>query len=362
MAQSYQYNDVDFASAASGPAVDALEAEIRSSAVTIAISSVLKTSGVTTVSFKADVQAADEAILTGLVASHAGISLSSDLETDNGIQLFSIAPEVLGSTPTIITSNWCDPTTWYSGSIRVTDEALVDSGDKFTYNSLNANWLDLRAGALTQGHDVWANYEFKVRKNGEEQVPNDRNGNGGVYSVNASVGSITFDDACDVADVIEADYSWASDSTWILKPNAGKQLLLRTVEVQFSMDIDLTTASVFAPYGPVDVFSPQLLDSNGGPYPSGTMIPLKTNRYETMHNYIEEAQHSYATIPKMGGVSWRGMQSDVHLFRWPYTGDYGGPVVLKSSLGMELRIYLERNIPFGGERAVASVYATSQDE
>jgi hypothetical protein len=52
----------------------------------------------------------------------------------------------------------------------------------------------------------------------------------------------------------------------------------------------------------------------------------------------------------------------MHIFRWPYTDSYGGPVVLKSSLGMELRIYLDEHIPFLGERAVATLYARSEPE
>ncbi|MAF27862.1 MAG: hypothetical protein CL819_01280 [Croceicoccus sp.] len=300
--------------------------------------------------------------LDAIVAAHTGTGLPDAPMTADGTPITASVIDEDGDTPTLITSNWCDPTTWYSSSERVTAKTLTDSGDHTTYNSGDAFWIDLRQGALTQGHLIWPAYAFEVRVNGDVQTPNNRNGNGGVYTLDAATGAITFDSILDPADVVDADYSKMKDSVWTLRPNVGKKLKMRTVEVQFTTDIDLTTASIFEVFGWVEVFAPDLAISNGGPLPDGTLVPLKTVKYETMHNYIDEAQEAYATIPAMGGSSWRGMQYGVHVFRWPYTQDAGKPLVLEASKGMELRIYLEDDTPFSGGRAVASVYTRSVDE
>jgi hypothetical protein len=342
-------------------ALTALEKEIRASSIVYALAGSSAVGNTLSITFKDVLGSSDQTTLGAVVGAHQGIPLPDPMTSD-GYPILIAEPRSDTSTPTILTPNWCDPTTWYYTSARVTNEVLTDSGDHLTYTSANENWIDLRDGALTQGHTLWSTYAPVVTVNDVPQAANSLSGNGGVFSFNAAEGSVTFDEALAPGDVVKATYSKKVDSTWAIVPAAGKKIVLRAVEVQFSMDIDLTTAAVFAPYGPIDIFAPQLLQSNGGPYPSGTKIPLQTSRYDRMHNFIDEAQHAYPNIPKMGGSSWRGMQHEMHIFRWPYTDSYGGPVVLKSSLGMELRIYLDEHIPFLGERAVATLYARSEPE
>ena len=49
----------------------------------------------------------------------------------------------------IYSHNWCDKTTWYQESTKVTEEVLSDSGDSLTFNSSNTFWIDLTHGRQT---------------------------------------------------------------------------------------------------------------------------------------------------------------------------------------------------------------------
>ena len=77
-------------------------------------------------------------------------------------------------------------------------------------------------------------------------------------------------------------------------------------------------------------------------------------------DYINEAELSYPSVPKMGGTSWRGMAGPLHIFQWPYAAR--GTTDLTSSTGLEIQIKLENNTPFGGDIAIATFYGTSEDE
>ena len=229
---------------------------------------------------------------------------------------------------------------------------MVQSGDNQTYAAQHSPLIDLRDGVVTQGHTVWPQYEPVVKVDG---VPVD----GSSWDFDAAAGTFTFAQPQDPSAIVTADYSVAGSSEWLVVPTEGRNLELRAVEVQFSTDIVLTTAAVFEVRGLVEVFAPHLLDTNGGPLPAGTKVPLKQRRYERMHNYIDEAQRAYPELPAMGGPGWRGMAKPMCVFRWPYVDSAGSPVLLESAKGMELAIYLEGHVPFQGDRAVCTIYAAS---
>jgi hypothetical protein len=331
---------------------DALDSEIRKSAIIIALDGVTVLADDLKVEFKDALSTGDKITLDGLVSTHQGIPLAMEAT------LVSITPLTTGSTPTIVTPNWCDKSTWYYTSLRVTGESLTDSGNLTTWTSAHTFWIDMSHGRITQDHSVnGTDRSVKIYVNSVLKIENSLDAQTGDYTVNYATGAVTFNAALTGGDVVTADYNYAVDSMWKMVPPAGKVFSLRAVEVQFSLDVELTDTAIFAPFGPIDIFAPQLLQSNGGPYPPGTMIPLQTNKYPRMHNYIDEAQHAYPQIPAMGGAGWRGMQQPMHIFRWPYTVDFGALIDIKSSLGMELRVWLENHIPFEGERAVATVYS-----
>jgi len=106
----------------------------------------------------------------------------------------------------------------------------------------------------------------------------------------------------------------------------------------------------------VDVFAPQYTPT---PYPSGTLIPIGSPTiYKTMMNYIDEANGAMPEIPPMGGAGWRGTSQAVQIFPWRYQA----MTELVSSYGMEIRIQLQHETPFGGDVATATFYCLSEPE
>jgi hypothetical protein len=347
----------------------ALSEEVRESTITIAVDRVDvgppdRPLDVDVV-FKDALTTEQQDVLDGLVAAHQGnpIQPVAPPQTSTGAPLVVLEPRADGSTFNALTPNWCDKTTWYFTSVKVTDETLTDSGNLTTFTSAHTFWIDLHHGKVTQEQRInGTNYGITLKVNGVTKTENSLDAQNGDYSVNYVAGTVTFNAALQGGDVVTATYNYATDSIWKVLPASGKKVSIRAVEVQFSLDIELTDTAIFEMRGLVEVFAPQLLDTNGGPYPAGTKIPIQSNKYPRMHNYIDEAQQAYPDIPALGGAGWRGMQQAMHLFRWPYTDSFGQYVEVKSSLGMELWIYLENHSPFGGERAVATLYARSDDE
>lgn len=339
-----------------------LHREISQSSIVIAIQGITTVGDNLIVEMKDVLSAQDEATLDSLVNAHTGELDPDTLTTADGKPILVVEPRTDVSNPTLITPDWCDKTTWYYESTRVTNEQLVHVQNNQVYSSANPFWIDLRDGKLTQAESIWPTYRPVVRVDNVVQVLNSTEQQNGNYDYNAETGVVTFNQPLTPGAVVTADYSYAVSSRWKVIPLPGRKLSIRAVEIQFSKDIEITTAAIFAVHGPIDVFAPHLLQSNGGPFPSGTKIPLRVNRYDRMYNFIDEAQHSYPDIPALGGNSWRGMSQPMHIFRWPYTGAYGTPTVLDATKGMELHISLENNIPYAGTRAIVTLYTRSEPE
>ena len=62
--------------------------------------------------------------------------------------------------------------------------------------------------------------------------------------------------------------------------------------------------------------------------------------------------------PAIGGPGWRGCQVPITVFPW----NYQAAMSLSSAAGMEIRINLEHDKPFGGSYATATLYCLSEDE
>jgi len=286
--------------------------------------------------------------------------LSVDAE-GNDIYTSHLEPVQSGSTPTLVTPNWCDKTTWYQKSTRVEDETLtLKEGTTDTFQGIEQYWVDLCHGKLTQEHRIADPYKVVVKVDGSLKEENSPGESDKDYTVDYAAGEVIFNE--DPTGTVTASYNYAEDSTWTLTPEPGKKVLLRAVEVQMSTDVSPQATTVFAPYGPVEIFAPHLMQAPHN-IPSGTKIQLKDNRYPRMHNFIDEAQGSHPIIPATGDgdTNWRGMKKDMIIFRWPYTAAHGQYVSIDSALGMELRIYLDGHKEFLGERAVASLYARTVD-
>jgi len=351
-----------------------LDGEIRASAIVVALEGITTGGDVLIVTMKDTLSGGDEALLDGLVAAHQGV-VSVNLPpptTDKGVPLMQ--PDWRSGTPTdFISFNWCDKTTWYGASTRVTDEALTDSGDGLTWNSANANWICTNHGKIPQEHRLVADHGHVVKVDdvvmtehsldavelfGTSADPDDLDGD---YMLDPVTGVVIFKTS-QAGNAVEATYSYATTATFYVTPDEGKTLRLTAVEVQFSEDLVLTDSVRFDIEGFVEVFAPQLVDDVSPNYvstfPTGTRIPLGSPRiYKTMMDFIAEAQRAYPEVPALGGSGWRGLSSGVHVFRWPYQEDATRDLV--ADYGMRIKISLVNNAPFGGTSAIATLYAVS---
>jgi hypothetical protein len=262
---------------------------------------------------------------------------------------------------TIISHDWTDPTTWYSSSVRVVDEIASDSGNHILYNLDHVNVIDTYHGKVTQedflldGSDN--SFRVTVKVNDVTKTEQDPHyGAGGDYTVNYENGTVSFLSALAANDEVKVTYHYATDSVFTVTPESGKSLAIEFAEVQFAADVVINDSVVFQPYGYVDVFAPQYLQSNGGPYPSLTKIPLGNPViYKSMSDYQNDAVKSYCTYPPLGGNGWRGSPEEIIIMDW----DYVSATSLRSDYGMEIRVYLQHDTAFDGYCATATFYCTT---
>lgn len=259
------------------------------------------------------------------------------------------------------THNYCDRTTWFGDSVR-TSEVLFNSGDNLTFSGSHHFWTDMVHGKVFDENalctDVEHGYAVEVVvSNVTQSARLPFATSGGDYVVNYASGSITF--AGEVLSPVTCSYSYENGSTWYLKPYPSKAIDLEQAEAQFSVGCTMNDTIHFQVFGFVDVFAPQYLIANGGPYPSGTKIPLEETSYKTIYQLIDEALGSYPVIPAIGsGASIRMNPSAIYGF--PFT--YNAVRRLLDVYGLELRVYLENDVAFDGARATATFYCITRDE
>lgn len=264
-----------------------------------------------------------------------------------------------------ITINYCDRTTWYPESKRVTDE-IFSSGDLTIWEPATQRpWVDLTHGKITGEKKLRPTYSAVVKVDDVVKAENPPGTSGGDYAIDYATGLVTFNSALAGGSVVKVSYSYEDGSMWSIKPSAGKQIRITQVEVQMSENLELTDTVSFEPYGPVEMYAPHLVDDVSPNYvssfPTGTMLPLGgSSEYQTMQDYINESEESFPTIPKIGGTSWRGMKGPEQIFRWPY--ERRGTTDITASSKIEIRIRLDNNTPFGGDVAIVSFYGQSMDE
>jgi hypothetical protein len=265
--------------------------------------------------------------------------------TSKGMPVVSIWPTE-GTRKTFITGNWCDKTTWYQKAVRVVDEVATcnNVGTYTQYGVSHTYLIDTYHGKISQEDflkDASNNsYRVVVKVNDVVKTEQDPHlGSGGDYTINYATGVVTFLSPLLLTDVVKVTYHYANGSEFVVKPDAGKVLKIRTAEVQFTKDIVITDTVKFQLY------------VGGSPYTD----PVT---YKTLMDYINEANGAYPEIAAMGGSSWRNLPQAVVTFPW----NYQAVTELKSSLGMEIRIKLEHELPFTGTTATATFYCLSENE
>jgi len=267
-----------------------------------------------------------------------------------------------GSRVTVVSHNWCDPTTWYTSAIREVEQECIDSGDHLTYNVESGPIIvDAFHGKISNEDELkdadGNSYRVTVTVNDTPVTEIDPHTLVGDFTVNYLDGKITFATARAPSDVVLITYHLVTNSIWKIAPNPGTILKITNVEAQFSTDVEVNDTILFQARGLVDVFAPHLV-APGGPIPSGTIIPLGSPlRYKTLMDFINEANGNYPIIPAMG-TNWRGIPQPIVTFPW----DYAAMTSLPSATKMEIEIRLEHDTPFGGAVATAAFYCLSEVE
>ena len=242
-----------------------------------------------------------------------------------------------GSSTTLVSHDFTNKCTWYSNSIQIIDEILSDSGDQQTYNSLNQYWINLTDGLITDEDLISDNYPIIIKKNDIEIDKND-------YSINYENGSITFNNPMLVTDTIKATYNYANGSEWILKPDTNQIYRIKHTEIQFTKDVIINTSVYFEIW---------VYDPNN--YPNKILYTREV--FKNARDYVNFGNEGKGCIPAFGGSS-RGLQNDILVF--PF--NYASAKDLKNSVGAELRIKLENDIPHTGEFATVALYIFIEEE
>lgn len=285
-------------------------------------------------------------------------------KTSDGKTIVSTWPTE-GSRKTVITANWADKSTWYYDSAYVEADLTTPTVSGTAYQLSNTTVVDTVHGKITgegsltraDGKPFLVSVSGTVSGTTNVFTEVDPHTGVGDFTLDYTTGTLTFNPTIDIDTEVRATYCTPTSSTFIFGPTPGKTLMVKDVEVQFSMNLEITDTVTFEAYGFVDVFAPHLLQSNGGPLPSGYKIPLSKTTYKTMMDYVNEASGSLPVITKLGGTSWRGMPDDVVVFPW----NYQAMTALSSAAGMEVRIKLEHDIPFEGDVATVTFYCLSED-
>lgn len=260
----------------------------------------------------------------------------------------------------VVTHNFCDPTTWFSESTRVTDESAIDSGDGLTWNLANSNVIDLTHGKV---HDedntvtaVGHGYSVDVTVDAVPMTQREPFADsGGDYTVNYSAGTITF--ASDQSgSTVLVSYSYANGSAFHLRPNTGTRLDIEYAEVQFSLDVEMTSDFQMIIQGFVEVFAPSLAVSNGGPIPDGTRIDLSTYTYKTIDNIIEEAVEAMPSLPVFGTNNRASGARHVFPFK------YNSARNLSDAAGLGICLKLGDDKVWGGTRVTVSFYCVERED
>jgi len=265
-------------------------------------------------------------------AKHILENLANWPKSTKGNKIVQVNP-IEGIKKTFVTHNFADKCSWYQKSVEVVTEELSDSGDHTTYEADYEFIIDLKHGRIT-GEDNIANvsnYYVEVKIDATAKTEDTD------YAVDYEAGTITFSSALAGTETVTMSYYYQNGSEFKIIPDSGKMTRIIASEVNFSKNIIINDATVFAIY------------VNDSLY--------KSDKYKNAKDYINCSNLGQGEITAFGGSS-KGIISNVVILPW----NYPATIDLKSSLAMDLRISLENNVAFTGELATLTLYCLIEDE
>lgn len=292
--------------------------------------------------FRGELDVSEKSALDAVIAAHTGVPLpvSGDpvrlSEERDPLGRVVVVTDKKGGVGLIVpTHNFCDPTTWYTKSVRVVNETLTTS-DSLRFDFANQNIIDLKHGKFF-GEDkiivMGDGYDVRVTVDGVPQTEKPIYGNAAYdYQVFYEDGYILFSNP--QAGTVQATYSYATDSDWYLIPEPGKKISIRDAEVQFSPDLVIDDVLHF-----------------DAMWNMSMVVDRET--YKTETDFIDQATGAFPVIPQYGAL-----KTDIYGF--PFR--YNTVRVLSSVQGVALRLCLNDHRPYGGYRAVATFYCVVEDD
>ena len=330
-------------------ASDRLTQEIGASAIITALDYIGTADDVCDIWFKADLSIGDKVILDGVVAAHNGepfpVPVQSVSVTNPTLTVNAMPPTGLKSNQ--ISQNWCDRTTWWYSAVHVSDEtATTTDPERKVWQLAHQFVIDTYHGKLT-GEESLPDYLVVVKVGGAQKAEQDPHyGVGGDYVINYATGTITFLNSVPGGTDPVVSYYYENGSTWIIQPAPGEVWKLKGAECQFAEDVILNDTMVYEVWG---------YDPNDPP----NKIPYAGfDYYKSIYDFINDANKAYPSVPAIGGPGWRGSQKKIYVFSW----DFQTTTPLYSSYGMELRVRLQHDTPYGGTFATGTFYFIREAE
>jgi hypothetical protein len=291
------------------------------------------------------------------------VSLFSHKQGDQAIKVAQVGRE--GTEIIRVSHDYSKPYTWFEDSVRVTGEILSQSNPNLfwcqhqniinlTHGFVYDEERDIQREPLGHGYHVKVfsgSYELK-----QNPIYEDDWVEGGEYKIDYISGSIITSASYEPSD-LTVDYSYSSGSCWYLRPEPGQFISLENAEVQFGEDIVMNDTVSMETWGYVGYFAPHLAQSNGGPLPDNMKIMLGSKRYKRFSQFIDDSKGSFPSIPITGGEK-RGTKTPIYEF--PF--NYQVKRTLLHSLGMEIRVRLEKDRAMGGNFATATFYTVVGSE
>jgi len=356
--------------------IPALEAELRATDIKVVLLGSSVAGDVLTLTYADSLDATDEATLTATVWDHTGDALPPETSPVDiraitadatgaaklGVSVFPAE----GSRTNFISHRWNDPTTWYQSSVRVVDEVPVsqDSVGK-SYQLANTNVIDVTHGKIfmedflidPDGHP----YMMKVKVDGVEKQMADIDTGDGEWEMDYASGVLTMITNVPDGSTLEVTYHYAADSKFVIKPDPGKVLRIKSAEVQFSRNVSMRDTVQFEFYGYVAALDPEGYANGdyGAVPPTELIYATKPSRYKSIHNFLSESNGVYPIVPATSSDSpndFRDMRNDVVTFPW----EYQASIPVYSSAGMQIVVSLMNDRPLGGEFATSTFYCYSE--
>ena len=347
--------------------VDTLSAEIRLSTIITALDSIIVNGDTCDIIFKSELSTEDKTTLDGdttnpcggLIAQHDNTPNAPNMKVDlNNVYVDEKDKAVIaidkpaGSEAVFVTHNFCDKTTWYDESVRVTDEVAIDDNtDHKHWNLANAFVIDMTHGNVHDEDNIKLRetheYEVVVKVNDVEKTMRPPFATdwseGGDYYVDYQNGQVIFKDSQE-GNTVKVSYSYATSARWRILAESGKKVIIEGAEVQFSKDLIYNDTLIYEVKAKVNEEPPVYVDA---------VPPIY---YKKVSQVIAEAQGTFPVINPCGGEA-RGITQEYYNYPFIYIRRKE-LTTITTDYPLEFWLELENNIVFGGEHCSITFYCT----